>query len=142
VVPPSMRGPCAISARLSPIAKGAPYFGNLVLTLSDDDGKPIAGHVDTSWAGTRRYYPSRAKVSGRSPRAEGREVRRVRTCSDCGWAKVLDDFLPIKGTPYVYGRCRVCRNERARAWYYSSPTVRTAEIARALKNKRRRAAAP
>ena len=37
----------------------------------------------------------------------------MRTCTDCARTKPLDEFLPIRGTPYVYGRCRKCRNNLA-----------------------------
>jgi len=42
----------------------------------------------------------------------------------------------IKSTNTVYGRCRDCRNARARERYHSSPQVRAAEIARASRNGR------
>jgi hypothetical protein len=62
----------------------------------------------------------------------------MRTCTDCDQTRPLEEFLPIRGTPYVYGRCRVCRNARARARYHSTPETRAAEVARAWKNKQAR----
>jgi hypothetical protein len=59
----------------------------------------------------------------------------MRTCTDCDQTRPLAEFLPICGTPYVYGRCRVCRNTRARQRYHSTPETRVAEIARSWKNK-------
>jgi ribosome-binding protein aMBF1 (putative translation factor) len=37
-----------------------------------------------------------------------------------------------------YGRCRVCRNRRARERYHSSPEIRGAKIARSSRNRARR----
>jgi hypothetical protein len=67
----------------------------------------------------------------------------MRYCTDCGQTKPRESFLPIKGKVHggVYGRCRVCRNRRARERYHSSPEIRAAEIARSLRNKRLRQAA-
>ncbi len=64
----------------------------------------------------------------------------MRICTDCDQARPLDESLSIRGTPYVYGRCRVCRNARARERYYSTPESRAAEVARSWKNKQRRRA--
>jgi hypothetical protein len=38
----------------------------------------------------------------------------VRTCTDCGQVKPTSEFTPIRGTPWYYGRCKVCRAARAR----------------------------
>lgn len=59
----------------------------------------------------------------------------MRTCTDCSHARPLDEFLPIRGTPYTYGRCLVCRARQARERYYSTPELHAAEIARSWKNK-------
>ncbi len=65
----------------------------------------------------------------------------MQTCTGCGETKPLDAFLPIESCrASYYGRCRVCRNRRARQRYHSSAAARAAEIARSLRNKRRRAA--
>jgi len=62
-----------------------------------------------------------------------------RTCTECGVTKPIADFTPIRSTRNgFYGRCRTCRNARARARYHSTPDIRAAEIARALRNKRAR----
>lgn len=68
----------------------------------------------------------------------------MRVCAECGETKPLDAFVAIKPIPlkrrpgYVYSRCRVCRNRRARERYRSSPEIRAAEIARATRNRLRR----
>jgi len=68
-----------------------------------------------------------------------RESSTQRTCTECGQTKPLDAFLPIKRWPeYVYGRCRTCRNRRARERYHSRPEIQRSAIARALRNKLRR----
>jgi hypothetical protein len=55
--------------------------------------------------------------------------------------KPLDAFVPIKARrASYYGRCRSCRSRRARERYHSNAEARAAEIARSLRNKRRRAA--
>ena len=59
----------------------------------------------------------------------------MRTCTDCTQTRPLEQFLPIRGTSYVYGRCRACRNARARERYHSTPEARAAEVARAWRNK-------
>jgi hypothetical protein len=59
----------------------------------------------------------------------------ARTCTDCGQARSRGEFLPIRGTPYVYDRCRVCRNARAKERYHSAPETRAAEIARSWRDK-------
>jgi hypothetical protein len=64
----------------------------------------------------------------------------MRTCTECNANKPASEFLPIRGTPDVYGRCRECRNTRARERYHSTPEVRIAEIARSWRNKQRRRA--
>jgi hypothetical protein len=62
----------------------------------------------------------------------------MRTCTDCNATKPTAEFLATRGTPYVFGRCRDCRNARARERFHSSAGTRAAEIARALKNKQAR----
>jgi DNA-binding XRE family transcriptional regulator len=55
--------------------------------------------------------------------------------------KPPDDFVRIVAcNEGWYGRCRVCRNRRARERYHSSPEVRAAEIARSSRNRTRRLA--
>jgi hypothetical protein len=65
--------------------------------------------------------------------------------ADCGETKPLTAafFLPIKACKAGhYGRCRECRNRRARERYHSTPDIQRAEIDRARRdNLRRRAAA-
>ena len=61
-----------------------------------------------------------------------------RTCTECGETRAISAFVRIKGTARVYGRCRECRNARARERYHSSPEVRQADIARAARNQAKR----
>jgi hypothetical protein len=57
-------------------------------------------------------------------------------CVDCGLAKPLTGFVRIKACHQGwYGRCRVCRNRRARERYHSSPEICAAEIARSSRNQ-------
>ena len=65
-----------------------------------------------------------------------------RTCTECGVLKSITDYTPIRSTRTgFYGRCRACRNARARERYHSTPERRAAEIARVLGNNKRRRAA-
>lgn len=74
------------------------------------------------------YVPSRPQPQRQPPAG--------RACTECGLTKSIDSFTPIRSTQTgVYGRCRECRNARAREWYHSSAEIRAAEIARALRNK-------
>jgi ribosome-binding protein aMBF1 (putative translation factor) len=58
-----------------------------------------------------------------------------RACVDCGLLKSRDEFVRIReSVDGYYGRCRVCRNRRARERYHSSPEIRAAEIARSSRN--------
>jgi hypothetical protein len=45
-------------------------------------------------------------------RVVGRE--NVIAAPDCGQTRWPDEFLPIRGAPYVYSCCRECRNKQAR----------------------------
>ena len=68
-------------------------------------------------------------------------VTGMRTCTECGETKPIEAFVRIKKWPkYVYGRCRACRNRRARERYHSSETIRQAEIARSWRNQLKRKA--
>jgi hypothetical protein len=60
-------------------------------------------------------------------------------CIGCDQVLTVAKFTQIKGRPGAfYSRCRPCRAARARARYHRAPETRAAEIARALRNKRRR----
>jgi hypothetical protein len=60
----------------------------------------------------------------------------VKRCIGCGQVKLLADFTPIRSRPgQHYPRCKLCRNDKARARYYSSPEIRAAQIARSWRNK-------
>ena len=68
----------------------------------------------------------------------------MRTCTDCGQTKIIDEFQRIRACKAGwYGRCRDCRNARKRTRYHSNADARAAEIARSTRNrqKRRRAGA-
>jgi hypothetical protein len=45
----------------------------------------------------------------------------LRICRSCGETRPESGFLPLKGTHWTYGRCRECRNARARARYPLQP---------------------
>jgi hypothetical protein len=81
-----------------------------------------------------RATAAREAYAPASKRARATDAER--TCTDCGQTKELLAFMPIKRWPkYVYGRCRECRNRRARERYHSTPEIQAAEIGRAWKNK-------
>jgi transcriptional regulator with XRE-family HTH domain len=67
-----------------------------------------------------------------------------RTCRSCGVLKSVRGFVPVRGTPYVYLRCRACRARSARERYQRDPRERQAQIERAQRNqaKRKLAAVP
>ena len=46
--------------------------------------------------------------------------------------------MPIRGTPYVYLRCRACRARRARERYQTDPRERQAQIERVRRNRAKR----
>jgi hypothetical protein len=72
---------------------------------------------------------------------QAEKAKGVLTCKECGTTRPLDEFVHIRRSQQAYyGRCRACRNARARARYYSTPEIRAAEIARAQKNQKLRAA--
>jgi hypothetical protein len=85
-------------------------------------------------------YLQRTSISGttRAPRSDSKR------CSGCGEVKLLTEFTPIRSRPGKhYPSCKLCRNAKARARYYSNPEIHAAEIARSWRNKRlRRARAP
>jgi hypothetical protein len=60
-----------------------------------------------------------------------------RTCTECGQTKPLSGFLPIKATRHgYYGRCRDCRNARARARNSSHQVLRAQPAASANASER------
>ena len=62
-----------------------------------------------------------------------------RICTECGQTKPLSGFLRIKATKAgYYGRCRMCRNAKARARYHSNEPARLAEIERSKRNSLKR----
>ena len=62
----------------------------------------------------------------------------LRTCRDCGALRPARAFLPIARTPYVYGRCPMCRNRRKKERYYSTLEILAAERARSRRYKQLR----
>jgi hypothetical protein len=76
---------------------------------------------------------------GNKPGAKPWRSDGLRACVDCGLLKSRDEFVRIRDcVDGYYGRCRVCRNRRARERYRSSPEIRAAEIARSSRNGARR----
>jgi transcriptional regulator with XRE-family HTH domain len=65
-----------------------------------------------------------------------------RTCTDCGGRRPRHGFVRVKGTPYVYLRCRMCRARRARERYRTDPGERERQNSYARAYKLRRLAAP
>jgi transcriptional regulator with XRE-family HTH domain len=64
-----------------------------------------------------------------------------RTCKDCGGRRPPHGFLRVRGTPYVYLRCRLCRARRKRERYWTDLGEREREKSRARAYKLRRMAA-
>jgi transcriptional regulator with XRE-family HTH domain len=62
----------------------------------------------------------------------------LRICTDCGALRPARAFVRIARTPYVYGRCRICRSRRNKERYYSTPEILAAERARSRRNARLR----
>lgn len=94
-----------------------------------------------------RYLRTRCKdcraASARAaytPRPRGQRERPTeRTCTECGPTKPIAQFVHICRTRTgYYGRCRSCRNARARERYHSSPEIQATEIARSTRNKQAR----
>ena len=96
-----------------------------------------------------RAARARAEAAARTPdpakleRLRRRRAARLappgtKVCRECGETKPESAFLPVKGTPYLYLKCRVCRAKRAKERYYKSPEIHEAEVARARKNGRAR----
>ena len=63
----------------------------------------------------------------------------TRVCSDCGLEKPITEYTPIKScVAGWYGRCKICRNRRARERYHSSAEIQAAEFARSARNEKQR----
>jgi hypothetical protein len=79
-------------------------------------------------------------------RTSGSETTRAprsgpKRCIGCGQVKLLTEFTPIRSRPgQHYPSCKLCRNAKGRARYYSTPEIRAAEIARSWRNKQARRA--
>jgi transcriptional regulator with XRE-family HTH domain len=69
--------------------------------------------------------------------------KTFKRCKNCGALRPVRAFPALRGTPYVYLQCRVCRARRARERYHADPQERATQIRRAQRNrlKRRQAAA-
>jgi transcriptional regulator with XRE-family HTH domain len=61
-----------------------------------------------------------------------------RTCNCCTAVKPLTGFVRVRGTPYVYLRCRECRARVAKERYYRTSEIHEAEKRRARENGRMR----
>jgi transcriptional regulator with XRE-family HTH domain len=74
------------------------------------------------------------------PDLDGAETA-YRTCTDCGARRPRHGFLGVKGTPYVYLCCRLCRARRKRERYRRDPYEREKERSRTRAYKLRGRAA-
>jgi transcriptional regulator with XRE-family HTH domain len=54
---------------------------------------------------------------------DDRNAGAYKQCESCGATKPERAFVQIKGTPYFYLRCRVCRAKRAKERYWADPLV-------------------
>jgi len=80
-------------------------------------------------------FVEQTSVKGKAARLPPTE----RVCRDCHLLKPIEAYTPIKATKTGhYGRCRVCRNKRARERYHADPEERQRQIARARRNQLRR----
>jgi hypothetical protein len=62
-----------------------------------------------------------------------------RTCTECGQTKAITEFVRIRACVNGwYGRCRLCRAQRARERYQSDPEERERQKDRVRRNRRRR----
>jgi hypothetical protein len=68
-------------------------------------------------------------------------IGETRVCNSCLALRPVRGFLRVKGTRYVYLRCRACRARHSRERYHHSPEFRAREIARSWTNKQRKRAA-
>jgi transcriptional regulator with XRE-family HTH domain len=66
------------------------------------------------------------------------DASSYRVCRDCNGRRPRRGFVRVKGTEYVYLRCRLCRAKRQRDTYASDPDKRKQEVARALESQRGR----
>jgi transcriptional regulator with XRE-family HTH domain len=65
----------------------------------------------------------------------GKEYLRCKSCPALRPARI---FVQVKGTPYFYLRCRLCRAKRARERYHAEPAERAAQLRRVQRNRLRR----
>jgi DNA-binding XRE family transcriptional regulator len=69
---------------------------------------------------------------------DGTTGEEYRICRSCGVLRPVRAFVPIRGTGYVYLRCRACRARRARERYQNDPRERQSQIERARRNRAKR----
>jgi hypothetical protein len=104
--------------------------------------KPLEHFKPTSGDKYRKKTCAACRESAAKPHGvphPERQQAHERTCTECGLTKPIDAFLHIKSTKQgFFGRCRACRNARARARYHSTLEIRAAEIARSSRNQRAR----
>jgi hypothetical protein len=102
----------------------------------------FAGSASTTpaTASSKRPKPNpdiASSVLSRS--SEPQPSAAMRTCTECGQPKAIEAFVRIRACKAGwYGRCRACRNARARARYWSTPEILVAERERARRNERLR----
>ena len=78
-----------------------------------------------------------SELTGR-PELDALTGDAYRRCTDCTALRPLRGFVQVKGSPYVYLRCRISRAARARERYQSDPLERARQIARAQRSQARR----
>ena len=97
-------------------------------------------HQVEPFAGVVNCARDVAVTADRAYRPDELASRPLRACTDCLKRKQRVAFLPIRGTPYFYGRCLECRARRKRERYDANPVERAAEIARSMRTRRRKQA--
>ena len=104
--------------------------------------KPLEHFRPRSGNTYRKKTRAACRESAWKPKGERHQQHEQgpeRTCTECGLTKPIDAFLRIRSIKTgVLGRCRTCRNARARERYHSKVEIRTAEIARSSRNPRAR----
>jgi transcriptional regulator with XRE-family HTH domain len=100
-----------------------------------ENGRPARRAVFFRLAEALRVAPSMLTGSAELDALTGETYR---TCKCCAALRPLAGFIPVKGTPYVYLRCRECRARDAKERYYRTPEIHEAEKRRRAKMAARR----
>ena len=111
--------------------------------LADALGVPLANLLSTRLPRHKRGLRWRAKrVSGAgSDRLAHLQLR----CLDCSEFRPISEFVHSAGSGHYFGRCRACRNRRARERYWTDESFRArrreaATRSNAVRRERRRTA--